>query len=369
MKISTLLASQIISLGSFSTNNLMKSNFKILYDFNNNIFHLYENEDDYEIYHYKNGNENFIEGGNEKSPYFNLNADKLYYFGYSSYYYSINNTLYKIDSEESFDINKITSFDNNSYNFDDVNLYTNEIYYCDNYKYFEKINSIAANKDNACGIVALSLLLTYHDTFYDNRIVPDILYNNESLIKKADLGKYTDYSSLGIDNWKETPGSTQSFYNYLFDNYKHTIMGFTWGSNPMTSTELIYTFNDYINDNCKELKNTFRYYVNEDKPYESLEFGGPILLVLRSGDYKYIDDEVVYKWKYHIVTAYGYENGVYFVNGSQYLKSYRKIRLFNENIHSTFRLQYQDKHIYHSFNAYINIDGTKRNVCGCGELI
>lgn len=65
MKILTLLTSQIIFLGSFITNNLIKNNFKILYDFN------------------------------------------------------------------------------------DIILFTNEIYYCDNYKYFGKINSIAINKDDA----------------------------------------------------------------------------------------------------------------------------------------------------------------------------------------------------------------------------
>ena len=102
--LSTIFASvAIFSLDNISTETNSYCEFnnspviyeKIIYDFNNNMFKLYELEKGYAIYSIKENDEEFIEGSYfSNSPYFNIiNEKDIYYLGPGNYYYMNNNII------------------------------------------------------------------------------------------------------------------------------------------------------------------------------------------------------------------------------------------------------------------------------------
>lgn len=381
MKILGLTSSIILSLSSLSS-LIFTNNPRTLYDLKGNIFKLYEDEESYSIYAMKDGLKFKIESGDFESPYYNVKSNELYYFGPFNYFYKENDYFINLENNEKYESSQFQNLgiDLNLIEYD-VSLTSGELYYCNNYNYFRKLNVTPSNNDNACGIVALQMLLGYYDTFYDDRFV-DYLYYKDStnpgyLIKESNLGTYNGQKKYYFGLWNESPGTTQSMYKYLFNNYKHTIVGITGKYNPMSNQEMKATFNDYILDNCPELINDFSYYegalidVSNNKPYEFIAQGNPIALVLNNGTIQDSLGSESYskEIRYRIVVAYGYYDSNYIIHCGWTGKKYKKMYLTKYLINAYFGINFNVGHINHSHNAYlIGEDNSLHYVCGCGEV-
>ena len=171
---------------------------RIISDFSNNKFRLFEMENSYAIYQVDNEEEFFIEGSFEtNSPYYNHFDEKLYYLGpgyYITYkngaFYdlltnditseNLNHASYRInknaiDIEEIINANFPVSFENSTLNKSSTsstfNKYAgsyidaNGFRVINNAYYFKELNNFPKNDNNLCGIISLSIILSYLDTF------------------------------------------------------------------------------------------------------------------------------------------------------------------------------------------------------------
>lgn len=384
MKVLQLLSIIIISISTFA--NVTNNNARFLKDFNNNIFKIYEKDNFYSIYELDNGYEYLIEEGEFNSPYSDIKTDDLYYFGPFNYFYKKDNYLVNIENNNIIDISYMQGcgFDIIHSIEEQITTHSGELYYCNNYKYFQKLNFTPYNEDEACGIIALGMLLGYYDTFYDDRFIDnDVYYSgvkySGNFINIQNLGTYKGQKKYYFDLWNNSPGTTQAFYDYLLNNFIHTFHLYIGSGHPMTNTEMRYTMEDYLEYVNPNLKNTFYYNdgalldVSITKPYTMISKGNPVSLILLNGTYDSTLNENTskqFKNNFHIVVAYGYYDGKYIVNAGYQGNYYKKIYLTECTINSYFGIDYYAIHKYHSKNAYLlDENNNYYNVCGCGEVL
>ena len=293
---------------------------------------LVEARDAYAIYDCSNGA--FLEGSLEtNSPYYDVKDDKLYYYGLGNYYDSSNritaftkeNSTYK-DEE----INKELNYSNMQ-----DSSYVNELGYTmikDSY-YFENLTYFPTNYLKTCGLVALSILLAYYDTFYnDNFIDNDLTYleriyeDENSFITNYDVPAinrvYREYSydySFDYQSIKDMPGASQSFHDYLFDNYLSTfildkeIYTFLKQGYPIDAFNLAKIYSAYISKENNYIYNNSNYIADiimytHSRPKELINDGLPVILVLTSYKYKTSDSGSMSDEKFwHDIVAYGYK--------------------------------------------------------------
>lgn len=153
---------------------------EVIHDFAGNDFILVEGDKSYEIYTDDNV---FIEGSNSSnSPYFEEDGEK-YYLGPSNYFIATDDlvtnlftgTTFSIEDYEGFSYEISPSIQTRSSTpsgdpnrtYIDTDGYTviNEA------DYFRNLTNFPQNWFGECGVVALSELLGYYDTFYNDDFI------------------------------------------------------------------------------------------------------------------------------------------------------------------------------------------------------
>ena len=158
---------------------------------------------------------------------------------------SLNNDLQSAAISSEFNTSNISSTmvldmvsDVNEQSFVDANGYK----LINNSYYFEHLNKFPINYKGTCGL-ALSMLLGYYDTFYNDSYIhqslqysEEIYDNNDNLIainqnvgvfNRVYVENYTN-SKFDYTSQSEMPGTTQAFHDYLFDKFLVTLFGLNW---------------------------------------------------------------------------------------------------------------------------------------------
>ncbi len=362
---------------------------KPLYDLSSNSFKLYELESGYAIYGLKENYEFFLEGSYQNnSPYFEYREEELIYLGVGEYYLKRGNKVINIlDNKKelliqdiSYDVfeNYNISLQSDSFPNPDVTTKNPEDFTVINsYKYFQKLKTFPYNSKGECGIIALSILLGYYDTFWNDEFIkPGFCYdasNKYNSTISLMLGKTMEINSplsdYGLDSWEDMPGTSYGLRDYLLDKYNHQYMGGgdIWGGNPMADEELKATIYDYIDDNCSIRPHVSvssgSLFFTHAGPKRCINEGYPTCLVLTS--YSYGNGEK--GGKPHVVVAYGYKDDKFLVHmgWDPGTLSYSSIVLSDLTIYGYYCLKYTGPHI-HSKNMKIKYGNDIMFACACG---
>lgn len=377
---------------------------EIITDFDGNEFILIEGDNTYEIYTSDNV---FIEGSySSNSPYYETIGEK-YYLGPSNYFTVTDNLVTNIFTNSVASINDFYGY---SYNINSIAQTRSSIptpnpdrTYVDSdgftvineANYFRNLTNFPQNWFGECGIIALSELLSYYDTFYNDDFIPNNLtYGARYYVEKTNETRSSESSDYDLDrieneplartvttsyrntdfysfeNWSSMPGTTYAMRDYIFDNYKHTFIGIGWpdGGYPMLDGELKSTLNDYMKSNCNHLidKTEFKsgnLMYTHQRPKEYISEGLPTLLVLQSYD------SSLGSGKSHVVVSYGY-------NGDKFLchfgwwpgsTSSTEVVLNSATIYGYFTIKYNGEH-KHSSNVSMSNGNVTKYICGCGSV-
>lgn len=392
---------------------------KILKDFDGNPFFLYELENGYAIYAIENDKEIFIEGSYKSNSIYSTieNASELFYLGPGKYFYQNQNNVYNIMSGEvhqrdevhgayrlnstSYEVSLTKQSNTNYSSHIDENAFT----VVKEDKYFKNLISFPQNWFGECGLVALSILLGYLDTFHNDYFIPNgktysakyyidnnnvdedgdeiydsVIISEEELIKKVEY-IYVEGETYGLEEWPSLrmPGTNYALRDYLLDNYLHTYG--IWdkpGSknlkknqpSPMADEELKKTFNDYVNNNCSHLANSINIrsgnvFFTHQHPKDYIDLGIPTILVLANYTYSRGDSE---KEKWHDVVAYGYKDDKFLVHMGWWpnYQNYTEIVISDATIYGYFAPEYEGTHV-HSQNIYMKNNDEVFWICGCGH--
>lgn len=289
-------------------------NYETLHDFNDNVYYLYNFKPcGYAIF--EGQSMSFIEGSfTTNSIYNNYNEEKFYlgpqnYFikKNQSYYHLTNNCIYErsslqpLSNEFHLLITSKNSNNNKQAYFDlkDDYIQKNNTIYIKNYQYFKNLYDFPNNVEGSCGFVALSMILGYLDTFYDDNILAD----------------HFTYQS----NPKYSRGTVDELQYFLMDYGDYVSIPFTQIAKAATARNLYNTFFKYRVDYipAASRKNSFVVYhegplIGNSIPLDEIKFfinkGKPVILIMRSYTYQETENGSDIKNSWHDVIAYGYSN-------------------------------------------------------------
>ncbi|MDY4593236.1 MAG: hypothetical protein SO434_07580 [Eubacteriales bacterium] len=376
---------------------------RIIKDFDDNEFKLYELESGYAIYGVFDNKETFIEGSYEThSPYKFYKDYELRYLGPGNYFYINQDKTYDILEQcvieddlqtASYLLNeKVVMQTKGSSNKPDPNettTDTNGYTVVKRAQYFKNLTAFPQNWFGECGLVALSIMLSYYDTFYNDNFIPNNKeYDARYYIKKTrsggsdyeldytrleNLTKFgsTNYNASGsysYANWSKMPGTTYAMRDYLFDKYMHTFAGVGWESKgyPMLDGELASTLKDYMKDNCSSLQKDIKInhgslFYTHARPKEYINKGLPTCLVLQ----KY--NATIDSGKAHVVVAYGHKDDKFLAHFGWWPgdKSSAAVVINSATIYGYFTIEYTGQHV-HSSNVRAYSNGQNYGICGCG---
>lgn len=379
-------------------------------DFSSNKFTLYEGYNYYFIYDVK---DNFLEGSYERpSPYVNFESN-LIYLGPGNYfiresedrvydirkqtafsYSDFKGVYYKVPQQEeysrSFAVNNKKAKDLRFKRTKQRYTYHNRFTTIQNYQYFRNLELFPFNSRGTCGLVGISMLLGYYDTFYNDDFIPNDYkffdgsynYNNPSqknekyLIEKTSTN-YVSGSWNYYTNWDKMPGTSNSLQQLLFEQYTHYIGKLNNGY-PMNDTHLRDTVSKYITYQANRLAPYINYItgphnfwtVNQLK--DEIRKDNPALLVM--GKFNRLEKG---RDAWHIGLAYGFDDVgwghhdfLMHLGWSPNTKSSAEVIIGRSTIFSHFVLSYNGPHkcssnvIMKSPNNSNNLKGN----CGCGNV-
>lgn len=328
---------------SFNNESEVKKVYQIK-DFSNKLFNLYEMDNSYAIYLVDGNDEIFLEGSKKfNSPYYNLNYDEFYYLGPGNYFGKESDSVVDLLTYEKIDVSNLK---NATINLENKQVEENILLMSTNSendivtkakysKLFSNLSHFPMNWFGECGLVALSMYLGYMDTVYnDDIVINDKEYYSytydtsdgrtetekltpvtakiENLMYKTTIS-FKGNASYDANSWENVPGTNYCFRDYLFNNYKHTVLNI--GSSegfPMLEVELRETFKDYIRGECPSLINEFLYHSgNVTNSHVSnsvknlIKKGIPVCVILNS--YTYENRTSKASGKDHDVVVYGYQ--------------------------------------------------------------
>lgn len=162
------------------------------------------------------------------------------------------NPVKKIDlHSEPFDANQII-YSENSIN---------------NAFYFENLsNNFGDNINGSCGYIAISMLLSYYNEFYDQSIIPEtITYNNNEQdvsIFKSDFYNKSYDREYDISKM-ESPGANDNFHNFLIEYGSKCVLGENELVYGMYKSQVKEILASYLNDFYGNSNLQTRYVVDE----------------------------------------------------------------------------------------------------------
>lgn len=370
-------------------------------DFSSNKFVLYEGNNYYFIYDDK---DNFIEGSYERpSPYSNFESN-LIYLGPGSYfiqeskdrvydirkqtafsYSDFEGAYYSVPQQEEYSRNlslnnkqaKDLRFKRTKERYTFYNRFTTVT----NYQYFRNLEYFPLNADGTCGLVGLSILLGYYDTFKNDDFISNYRrYYDGS--QDQYLTKYVETNFISGDwnyytNWGKMPGTTNALQQMLFDNYRDTIIE-VGGGYPMNDLNLKATMSKYIKYQAKGLEQHISYVTGPHNFWtvntlkDQIRDDNPALLVM--GKFNRLERG---QDSWHIGVAYGFDDVgwghhdfLMHLGWNPNTKKEAEVIIGRSTIFSHFMISYTGPHKC-SANVIMKSPqnpNNKKGNCGCGKV-
>lgn len=374
---------------------------RIISDFSNNKFRLFEMENSYAIYQVDNEEEFFIEGSFEtNSPYYNHFDEKLYYLGpgyYITYkngaFYdlltndiiseNLNHASYRInknaiDIEEIINANFPVSFENSTLNKSSTsstfNKYAgsyidaNGFRVINNAYYFKELNNFPKNDNNLCGIISLSIILSYLDTFYHDDFIDDsVLYKGYPLINKTEA-TYSGSTYINFEDVNSMPYPSSYLRDLLFNEFNHEFPLFNEDGNPMADKELKDTFTEYLNCYSPHLLDNI--YLDSwnifnviGRMQDKINCGWPVIATMLS--YTTEDPNHSVKDKFHDPIVIGYKGSQLLCHAGWHDTTSPCIVFSTSTLYTFVSFEFSGAH-KHSNNVTMEGTFVEKEVCGCG---
>lgn len=220
------------------------------------------------------------------------------------------------DNNDILIVNNDNDYAVTSANYDDTSSFKNT--------YFSRLTqNFGKNEFGSCGYVALGMLLTYMDSYYNDYIVPEQFDKNENLIS-LDVTQYSE--SPGSREEKLNISSENEYYNSMirekYNNSLHAYLlkiGNELGYGMGTTIDKIYNILiDYLNKNQNLDENDL--YISKFSNYEnpndivsgttytySEKFRNEIIFLVKTGYPVYVSIGSSGQGEGHAVIAYDYD--------------------------------------------------------------
>lgn len=396
MKNKTLALVSLLSIACGLSFKSTGTTTRIIQDFAGHEFRLIERDSGYEI---QTSSGKFIESSSEGvSPYYGFGSYDLRYLGPGNYFAVSGDNAFNILYRANVDTSKLEgmSFDSktseeSSLKFDSSQSTT----LIPNSRYFEELTAFPNNWFGECGLIAISMLLGYEDTFDNNDFIPNDLtykaryysdvkidgYNektlvreeNESLVKTANIS-YISSLKAPLAYWNEMPGTNYSMRDLLFDKYMDTFLNIHSNLGyPMTAQEMYTTLNSYLNNEALSLQGSYsihKYlFSSMISPYlfalearNQLNQGRPLAASLPV----YISSDSGFALAHDFV-IYGYD-GLSFIANMGWgpgTTLHSSTKIYSELLGGFISIEYKGEH-KHSWNVTMTNGTTIKKVCGCG---
>lgn len=210
-------------------------------------------ENGYAIYSLSNNEEIFIEGSYEThSPYKFYKDNELRYLGPGNYFYinedGVYNILdqsiieedlqaasYRLNDEMTIQTRGSSSKPDPNQTTTDINGYT----VVNRAHYFKNLTAFPENWFGECGLIALSIMLSYYDTFYNDNFIPntktydaryykkvtrsggsgyELDYTKAENLTKLGSTSYKSNGNYSYTDWNTMPGTTNYFKSKISYN-------------------------------------------------------------------------------------------------------------------------------------------------------
>lgn len=359
----------------------------------------------YAIYFKDSAGEFFLEGSKKyNSPYFEIIGKDIRYLGPGNYYYVENNRVIDILTKKESDLSCYSDVETISTEkiskLKEPTTYstrTNErsVPYAN---LFSKMTNFPMNWFGECGIIALSIYLSYFDTVHNDDFIPNnrqyysyqydlsegrtdeeklqpVNKTLQPLVKTTSIA-FKGNASYDANSWGRVPGINYSMRDLIFDHYKETLIGIGGtGGFPMTGIEINRTFNNYMSAEAPSLlqycytssglypfpimnQNIVSNYVNK---------GLPVVLFIPDYKIEYPEGKKTGKW--HDVVAYGYSgnNLICHMGWEPGTQKFSETYLSNVWIWGYFGMEYFGGH-KHSQSVSMNHYTGRVKVCADGHF-
>ena len=371
---------------------------RIITDFSENNFKVVEMKNSYAIYQVDNEGEFFVEGSFEtNSPFYQYLDKELYYLGPGNYFINANGTLYnllskKIVNEElnqaSYQINKNAfnaeeMFNTTLYNESTINkanisspfnkyagsyVDSKGFRVINNDYYFKTLNNFPSNTKGLCGIISLSIILSYLDTFYHDDFIDDsVLYKGYPLINKTEA-TYSGSTYINFEDVNSMPYPSSYLRDLLFDEFNHEFPLFNEDGNPMADKELKDTFTEYLNCYSPHLLDNI--YLDSlnifnviGRIQDKINCGWPVIATMLS--YTTEDPNHSVKDKFHDPIVIGYKGSQLLCHAGWHDTTSPCIVFSTSTLYTFVSFEFSGAH-KHSNNVTMEGTFVEKEVCGCG---
>lgn len=337
-------------------------------------------------------NNRFMEGSTKvNNPYKNTNGEKIY-LGFGNYYYSNDGNIYSILNANqyiteddlyhySIDFNErlhhLDFMDNTDFLINRSGSYVdgNGFTIIQDSEYFSNLYHFPANNDNSCGFIALSILLSYLDTYKNPHTVPNQIEGIDYIFVPPVANESFDIYDAHISlDWDFVPFPS-IFLKELLIDYGHYFAIFN--SYASDASCLKNTFIDYAAEYIPE--EYLNFYISEDDyslnkinhAKQEINDGIPVILVMLQYHYgnTTVEEETNF---FHDIVAYGYKNDTFLChlgwwNGTD---TFTDIVVSNILLESIFYIEYSDDFDDHvcTNNLRWSYNGCSGLWCPCGEF-
>ena len=208
---------------------------------------------------------------------------------------------------------------------------------------------------NSCGYVAIGILLSYYDAFYNDNIINDY-YDKES------VEDFYYYSDINTEDYDTSPGIDDDFHYYLINLGRG--MGFTASDKyNIDWTEIDDFIEEYFDDlDMSVTVNTADVLYPNKTQYikDAIDDGYPVIVGIYG-----IDNDVSSSYLDHSVVAYGYNgNDIKAHYGWHNYSNLYEYTINNYWYAIAHYIEFNDCHV-DSDNYEWSVGGT---ICPCGEI-
>lgn len=310
------------------------------------------------------------------SPYYDFDIGYIkVYYGPTFYFYRNGSDFYDVISNKKLKQSDIDEFSlrekeiidvyNNTRKEDSKSIENRTSTYIPDDYYFRNLTTNFGTNTiddypGSCGYVAIEMLLSYYDTFYNDNIIDDY-YDIES------TKNFSYYSQLDVSSYTPSPGINDNFHEYLIG------MGRNAGYTNTNAYNIDWTeIDDFLEDyfasrNMNVVVNTAPIlYANKPQFIkDAIDDGAPVIVGIYG-----IDTNINPNFIDHSVVAYGYNGNDIYAHFGWPSNFYSDETINNYWISIAHYIDLNVSHV-HSDNYLWTVgsyNGCEGEICPCGHI-